>query len=54
MRGIHISIPFTSAALWVEWRDQSVGFGFGRGQHGDREFFLGRLQGVFSPYSQRT
>lgn len=49
MRGIHINFPFKLGSVWVEWRERSVGFGQQCHPAGDREFFLGRLQGVWSP-----
>lgn len=49
MRGIYINIPFDLGSLWIEWREQSVGLGRLSHERGDHEFFLGRLQGVYSP-----
>lgn len=49
MRGIYINFPFKLGSVWVEWRERSVGFGQQRYHTGDRELFLGRVQGVWSP-----
>lgn len=46
--GVFVHLPFTSRSLWVEWREQSVGFGFDKADPANLEFFAGRLQGVLS------
>lgn len=46
--GLFIHLPFTSRSLWVEWREQSVGYGIDRTEPGNTEFFAGRIQGVLS------
>lgn len=54
MRGIHINFPLKLGSVWVEWSECSVGFGQLRHLAGDREFFPGRVQGVWSPASAPT
>lgn len=46
--GVFIHLPFTSRSLWIEWREQSVGFGIDKADPANLEFFAGRLQGVLS------
>ncbi len=46
--GVFIHLPFTSRSLWVEWREQSVGYGIERTDPKNTEFFAGRIQGVLS------
>lgn len=52
MRGIHIPLPFKLGSLWIEWREVWVGFGMEHYPE-DHEFFLGRLQGVYSTAAER-
>jgi len=47
-RGVFIHLPLTSRSIWVEWREQSVGFGIERPDSRTTEFFAGRIQGVIS------
>ena len=54
MLGIYITIPLNLGSVWIEWRERSVGFGQHRQPAGDREFFVGRVQGVWSPTALAT
>ena len=51
--GLFIHLPFTSRSLWVEWREQSVGFGIDRTASESVEFFAWRIQGVLSAEGAR-
>ncbi len=51
-RGVFIHLPLTSRSIWVEWREQSVGFGIERPDSRTTEFFAGRIQGVISIEAQ--
>lgn len=46
--GVFVHLPLTSRSLWIEWREQSVGFGIDKADPANLEFFMGRLQGVLS------
>lgn len=51
MNGFYFSFPFNLGSVWIEWRGCPLGFGHDLLDKGDREFFLGRIQGVWSPAS---
>lgn len=51
--GLFIHLPFTSRSLWIEWREQSVGFGINRTAMENIEFFAWRIQGVLSAEGAR-
>ena len=46
LSGFYARIPFTRLSMWLEWREQPVGFGGQRGDGRAWEFFCGRAQGV--------
>jgi hypothetical protein len=52
-KGLFIHPPFTSRSLWIEWREQSVGFGIDRAASENIEFFAWRIQGVLSAEGAR-
>lgn len=48
LSGVYVRVPFTRLSAFIEWRDVNVGYGQERSSKTDWEFFLGRVQGVFS------
>lgn len=47
-RALYLRLPLANVSLWLEWREQSVGFGIERMDGKTVEFFAGRIQGVLS------
>lgn len=46
LSGIYVRLPFTRLSAFMEWREQSIGFGHDRAD-GHLQVYAGRFQGVF-------
>lgn len=46
MSGIYVRLPFTRLSAFMEWREQSVGFGYDSAAR-HLEVYAGRFQGAF-------